>query len=112
MESQSWLIVKYVVLTGECPFDEWFDKLKIATQARVDVRLDRLMLGNFGDCKSLGEGIYELRLHFGGGYRIYYGLVGKRVILLLIGGMKKSQDKDLKTARRYWKAYKEESKGV
>ena len=55
MESQSWSIDKYVTIDGLCPFDEWFYTLQPATQARVDVRLDRVNLGNFGDCKSLGE---------------------------------------------------------
>ena len=110
MESQPWSISKYVTINGICPFDEWFETLNSETKVRVDVRLDRVNLGNFDDSKSLGEGIYELRLHFGGGYRIYYGLAGKKVILLLTGGMKKNQTKDIKTARRYWKAYQEEQK--
>ena len=110
VESQPWSISKYVTITGVCPFDDWFETLNSATQARVDVRLDRVNLGNFGDSKSLGDGIYELRLHFGGGYRIYYGISGRRVILLLMGGIKKTQTKDIKTSRRYWKAYQEEQK--
>lgn len=108
MESQPWSILKYVTVTGICPFDEWFETLNQTTQARVDVRLDRVSLGNFGDAKSLGDGVYELRFHFGGGYRVYYGISGKKVILLLMGGAKKTQTKDIKTARRYWKAYQEE----
>ena len=111
MESQQWLIHKYVTVSGVCPFDEWFENLEPTTQARVDVRLDRVSLGNFGDRKSLDGGIFELRLHFGGGYRVYYGLEGRKVVLLLMGGMKKTQSKDIKTARRYWKAYQEEKKG-
>ncbi len=108
MESQRWSISKYITVAGLCPFDEWFETLNSTTQARVDVRLDRVNLGNFGDSKSLGDGIYELRLHFGGGYRIYYGISGKRVILLLMGGVKKTQTKDIKTSRLYWKTYQEE----
>ena len=110
MENQPWSISKYVTITGICPFDKWFETLDSTAQARVDVRLDRVSLGNFGDSKSLGEGIYELRLHFGGGYRVYYGISGKKVILLLMGGAKKTQTKDIKTARRYWKSYQEEQK--
>lgn len=108
MASQPWSLSKYVTVNGECPFDEWFETLNPTVKARIDVRLDRVSLGNFGDSKSLSGGIYELRLHFGGGYRIYYGLAGNKVILLLMGGMKRTQDKDIKTARRYWKAYQEE----
>jgi putative addiction module killer protein len=69
-------------------------------------------LGNFGDSKSLGNGIYELRLHFGGGYRVYYGISGKKMILLLAGGVKKTQSKDIKTSFRYWKEYQQEQKEV
>lgn len=111
MENQQWSISKYVTINGVCPFDEWFNTLNSTNKARVDVRLDRVSLGNFGDSKSLNEGIYELRLHFGGGYRIYYGKTGRRVVLLLMGGMKKTQNKDIKTARGYWKAYQEEKRG-
>ncbi|MEL6578146.1 MAG: type II toxin-antitoxin system RelE/ParE family toxin [Cyanobacteria bacterium J06621_12] len=108
MESEPWSISKYVTVDGFCPFDQWFEALQSTTKARVDIRLDRVNLGNFGDSKSLGEGVYELRLHFGGGYRIYYGISGKKIILLLTGGAKKTQNKDIKTARRYWKAYRNE----
>lgn len=108
MENQSWSIARYKTLSGACPFIEWFETLDLTTQARIEVRLDRVRLGNFGDSKSLGDGIYELRLHFGGGYRVYYAISGNKVILLLMGGAKKNQTKDIKTARRYWKSYQEE----
>lgn len=107
MESQSWSITIYETLGEVCPYIEWYETLSRKTQARIDVRLTRVSLGNFGDCKSLGDGIYELRFHFEGGYRIYYGISGKRVVLLLMGGGKKTQSKDIKTARRYWKDYQE-----
>ncbi|MEM7593840.1 MAG: type II toxin-antitoxin system RelE/ParE family toxin [Cyanobacteria bacterium P01_A01_bin.83] len=110
MENKSWSIARYKTLSGFCPFIEWLETLDLTTQARIEVRLDRVRLGNFGDTKSLGEGIYELRLHFGAGYRIYYAISGKKVILLLMGGAKKSQTKDIRTARRYWKSYQEEQK--
>lgn len=63
------------------------------TQVRIDVRFDRVSLGNLGDAKSFGEGVYELRLFFGSGYRIYYGIIGKRIVLLLTGGAKKTKIK-------------------
>ncbi|MGL5832331.1 MAG: type II toxin-antitoxin system RelE/ParE family toxin [Waterburya sp.] len=112
MESQLWTISKYVTEEGVCPFDEWFETLNTKIQVRIDVRLDRVSLGNFGDSKSLGNGTYELRLHFDGGYRVYYGISGKKMILLLAGGAKKTQSKDIKTSLKYWKKYQEEQKEV
>lgn len=108
VESQSWSIVSYETVDGVCPYIEWYETLSRRIQVRIDVRLTRVSKGNFGDCKSLSDGIYELRFHFEGGYRIYYGISGKRVVLLLMGGGKKNQSKDIKTARRYWKNYQEE----
>ena len=69
MESRQWKIQKYITADGVCPFDEWFDRLDFTLQARIDVRLDRVSLGNFGDRKRLKGGIFELRFQFGAGYR-------------------------------------------
>ncbi len=101
-------IEKYETANGLVPFDEWFDDLDESVQARVDARIDRVALGNFGDCKSVGEGVFELRLSFGPGYRIYYALSGLEIVLLLVGGDKKTQKKDIKTAQHYWKEYRKE----
>ena len=111
MSQQKWELQKYVAKTGICPFDEWFEKLDVQTQARIDVRLDRVSLGNFGDHKSVGGGVYELRFYFGPGYRVYYGLAEKRIVLLLLGGSKKSQNKNIKEAQKNWTAYQNEQKG-
>ena len=111
MENQQWEIKKYVTSEGVCPFDIWFERLDSTTQARIDVRLDRLTLGNFGDRKSLGGGIFELRFQFGAAYRVYFGVEGNKVVLLLMGGVKKTQNKDIQAARRYWKAYQQEKRG-
>ncbi|MEY2831445.1 MAG: hypothetical protein RLZZ574_703 [Cyanobacteriota bacterium] len=108
MESRQWKIQKYITADGVCPFDEWFDRLDFTLQARIDVRLDRVSLGNFGDRKSLEGGVFELRFQFGAGYRVYFGLDGNQVVLLLIGGSKKTQNKDIKTALRLWEAYQQE----
>ena len=110
MESQPWTIVTYETLGGVCPYIEWYETLPISTQAKIAARLTRVSLGNFGDRKSLGNGIHELRFHFGSGYRVYYGVSGKRIVLLLMGGAKKTQPKDIKTALRYWQEYQEEQK--
>lgn len=85
---------------------EWIESIKdVVTQVRIRTRLSRLEIGNFGDCKSVGAGVFELRLQFGPGFRVYYGKVGDTVVLLLCGGEKKSQEKDIKIAKEYWKNY-------
>jgi putative addiction module killer protein len=71
----------------------------------VRSRLNRIRLGNFGDCKSVGGGVEELRIDFGPGYRVYYGREGALVVVLLCGGSKKSQARDIVTAQRQWKEY-------
>lgn len=108
MNQRQWVIQKYVDDGGNCPFDEWFEALDTQTQVRIDVRLDRVSLGNFGDRKLVGEGVYELRFFFGPGYRIYYGLVERRLVLLLVGGSKKRQNKDIQVAQQLWAAYQRE----
>ncbi len=112
MSEKTWEIKKYVTEKDLCPFDQWFNNLDLQTQVRIDVRLDRVSLGNFGDYKNVGEGVYELRFFFGSGYRIYYGIIGKKIVLLLTGGSKKNQNKDIKTAKKFWNAYKSEQGGI
>ena len=92
---------------GKEPFAQWLKKIKDPiTYARILRRIDRLELGNYGDYKSLGDGIYELRLAFGSGYRVYFAEEGDVTILLLVGGDKSSQSKDIKKAREYWQEFK------
>ena len=76
----------------------------------IDARIARLRSGNFGDSKPIGGGASENRIHYGPGYRIYYGVDGKDVILLLYGGDKSSQDADIKLAQQYWDDYKKTRK--
>lgn len=95
----------YVLDNGKSPFEEWLQSLDRKIQNRVMVRLDRLQLGNFGDMKNIGEGVSELRFFFGSGYRVYYGLDNDKIILLLTGGDKKTQNKDILHAKNYWKKY-------
>jgi putative addiction module killer protein len=71
------------------------------------VRIDRLAGGNFGDSKSIGEGLHELRIDWGPGYRVYYGRIETACVLLVCGGDKRKQSVDIKKARTYWKDYKE-----
>jgi putative addiction module killer protein len=65
------------------------------------------MLGNFGDHKSVGQGVYELRIAYSSGYRVYFGMKGKRLVILLVGGDKGTQARDIKKAQQYWEQYKE-----
>jgi putative addiction module killer protein len=110
MEPTERLIKEYIAADGKSHFRIWHDGLKdIKTRAKIDIKIARLRLGNFGDSKSLGQGVYELRIHFGPGYRIYYGLDGQVIVLLLCGGDKITQKKDIKKAKTFWKNYKEET---
>lgn len=88
------------------PFLEWLASLKdMRAVGIVRARLNRIRLGNFGDCKSVGGGVEELRIDFGPGYRVYFGREGASVVVLLCGGSKKSQARDIVAAQRRWKEY-------
>ena len=98
----------YQTSDGQRPFIEWLESIRnVNTQARIQARLERLEDGNFGDCQPVGDGVFELRIHFGPGYRIYFGQVGNTIVLLLCGGDKSSQTRDIERARIYWQEYKE-----
>ena len=90
--------------TGREPFTEWLNGLDLQTRARVRVRIDRLEEGLFGDVEPVGEGVSELRMDFGPGYRVYFGQVGLEVHLLL-GGSKQSQQKDIRQAKKLWRVH-------
>ncbi len=81
----------------------------IKARAKIVTRLDRLALGNFGDCRSLRGGLFELRIDWGPGYRIYYALLGRTCVLLLCGGDKRKQSSDIRRAVEYLKDYREKS---
>jgi len=107
METKKWDIREYLSPDGKCPFRNWLRSLKDAkTRARIRVRINRIRLGNFGDCKSVGSGVSEFRIDYGPGYRVYFGRVGEKLVLLLCGGTKKNQEKDIKLAKGYWYDYK------
>ena len=98
----------YVSRSGRDVFDHWLTRLADArAQAKIAVRINRLAAGNFGDCKSLGHGLFELRIDWGPGYRIYYAMLGTVCVLLLCGGDKRRQSSDIDCAREYLKDYKE-----
>lgn len=91
---------------GKVPFEEWFNGLRNRSfQNAIDARLTRVMDGNFGDHKSVGEGVFELRIPKGPALRVYYGLDGPRIVVLIGGGDKSSQNKDIRRAQEHWKEY-------
>ena len=96
----------YVSQSGKSPFIEWLESMKDkSVKYRIKERLDRVRLGNMGDYKSVGNGVMELRFKFGSGYRIYYGEEGEKIILLLCGGDKSSQKRDIEKAHLCWEDY-------
>jgi putative addiction module killer protein len=99
--------LKEYVESGNSPFADWFDSLDAVTAARVDKYLRRLEAGNFGAAKSLQEGVSELKLDFGPGYRVYFGREGKTIIILLGGGSKRRQSADIAAAIERWRRYKQ-----
>ena len=98
-------IFYYQTSDGRIPFREWLFRLDPSAYARVAARLLRLSEGNFGDFKNLGLGIFELRIHWGPGYRVYFGLRGREAVLLLSGGDKSSQENDIRKACSLWQDY-------
>lgn len=99
----------FATSAGKKPFLEWQEKLDTNVRAVIKTRLDRVSLGNLGDSKIIknGVGIWELRINYGPGYRIYFGKEGSHIIILLIGGDKKGQIRDIAKAKKYWGEYKE-----
>ena len=108
MDTSEIELLEYVSDAGKNIFRTWLRKLKDSTaRARIRVRLNRVRLGNFGDCKSVGQGVSELRIDYGPGYRVYFGKSGAVVVLLLCGGTKQSQTKDIRNAQKYWAEYQQ-----
>lgn len=103
-------LVYYTDKGGKKPFREWFLALRdrVAMQ-RIAARLDRIAVGNLGDHKAVGAGVMELRIVHGPGYRVYYAYEGMQVVLLLLGGDKGSQKRDIETAKAYWKEHQEKN---
>lgn len=106
MTESAYKIEYYQKESGSTPFTEWLESLRDrAAIARIRIRLGRVRLGNFGTIKPVGDGVSELKIDHGPGYRVYYAMSGKAVVLLLIGGDKSTQSKDIETAKRYWQDY-------
>lgn len=97
----------YITTEGREPFNERLNSLRDQTaRAKIRVRLDRVSLGNFGDYHAVGSGVQELRIDYGPGYRVYFGQEGTTIVLLLCGGDKHTQSKDIEAAKRYWSEYR------
>jgi putative addiction module killer protein len=100
----------YLDLSGISPFEKWFTTLDFQAAAKVTTALVRIELGNTSNVKSLGSGLSEIKIDWGPGYRIYFGRDGDDLVILLTGGTKKHQDKDIKTAKLFWQDYKQRRK--
>ena len=104
-------VLHYQTADGRIPYREWLDTVTDPVGfAAIQVREDRLARGLFGDHKRVGDGVWELRVDTGPGYRVYYARAGKLVVILLCGGDKRSQKTDIKTAKAYWKDYEQRTR--
>ena len=103
-------IEEFLTREGESPFETWFLKLNARVAAKVTTALTRLEGGNTSSVKSVGAGVHEYRIDFGPGYRIYFGLDGETLVILLAGGTKKRQQGDIDAAKDRWKEYKQRKK--
>jgi putative addiction module killer protein len=99
-------VLEYLNRAGSSPFAAWFRRLDATAAAKVTTALRRLEMGNFSNVKGVGAGVFECRIDFGPGYRVYFGRDGDTVVILLAGGTKKRQDKDIADAHERWTDYK------
>src|SRR6478672_5635829 len=106
IEVQPREIRRYATAEGRVPFGEWLDSLRDRNvRVRIKSRLDRVEQGNLGDFKSVGQGVFELRINYGPGYRLYFGQVGLTIVVILIAGDKSTQEQDIRQAIEYWTDY-------
>ena len=108
MEGNQFEVGIYRTEEGKRPFADWSLSLKDRkARVKIDTRINRLQLGNLGDCKNVGGGVFELRVDYGPGYRVYFGRRGQKLIILLCGGDKRTQQRDIQRAKQYWEEYKD-----
>jgi putative addiction module killer protein len=100
------IIREYIDLDGHSPYAKWFNRLNAPAAAKVAIAVVRMEQGNFSNFKGIGEGVFECRIDFGPGYRIYFGKDGDALVILLGGGTKKRQQNDIAKAKILWKEYK------
>jgi len=96
----------YVAADGHQPFAEWFGDLEPVTRAKIARVITRMEQGNLSDVKSVGAGVLECRIDFGPGYRVYFGRDGETLVILLTGGTKKRQQRDIEAAAAFWQDYR------
>lgn len=97
---------EYLDLTGRSPYAGWFNRLDSIAAAKVATALIRMQHGNLSNVKGVGGGVFEYRINFGPGYRIYFGRIGDLLIVLLGGGTKRRQKEDIRAARILWQEYR------
>lgn len=100
----------YIILQDKSPYKKWREELDPTTRAIIRTRIARIELGNFGSCHPIkpGNDICEIVIDYGPGYRVYYGKKGSSIVILLLGGEKKTQKRDIVKARQYWKECEEQ----
>ena len=103
-------LVEYQTINGKSPFEKWYNDLNAIAAAKIAVALIRMEQGNFSNAKAVGAGVQEFRINFGVGYRVYFGKDGDEIVILLAGGTKKRQQKDIENAKLYWQDYKKRKK--
>ena len=99
-------LLEFAYSSGTNPFRKWLNSLPANIAARIQARLYAAELGNLGDWKSIGDGVFEMGVHLNPGYRIYFGRDGKNILLLLGGGTKRSQTRDIAKAKKHWREFK------
>jgi len=103
-------IREYTDRGGHSPFREWYDRLNTEAARKVTTALYRIGLGNLSNAKGVGAGVYECKINFGPGYRVYFGKEGEEIVILLGGGTKQRQQNDIKVALERWEDYKQRKK--
>ena len=102
------LVLRYFLQSDDtCPFAEWFDALDAAAATKVSVALARLEQGNLSNVKGVGEGVLEYKIDWGPGYRVYFGRDGAVLVILLTGGTKRRQQRDIAAAKSFWTDYRQ-----
>ena len=102
---------EYLTPDGESPFGVWFDDLDAQAAAKVTIAVTRIGQGNLSNVKGVGSGVFEFRVNFGPGYRLYFGKDGETVVILVAGGTKRRQQRDIEDAQARWQDYKDRKKG-
>lgn len=105
-------IREYYDRDDHSPFRDWLDRLNAEATRKVTTAVYRIGLGNFSNVKGVGSGVFECRIDFGPGYRVYFGKHGERIVILLGGGTKHGQDKDIRLAIARWADYKRRAKAA